>query len=386
MEKVRIGIVGMGNMGCGHARNLINGKVKGAVLAAVCDNDKDNLSKFALECPDIPAYSDYKDLIASGKVDAVIVATYHYSHPEIAIAAFSHGLHVLIEKPAGVYTKQVEEMNKVAAESGKVFCIMYCQRTHPYYQKIRDLYRSGELGELKRASWIITTWYRPQAYHDSSSWRSTWKYEGGGALINQCPHQLDLWQWILGMPKTVFAKMSFGKYYDIEVEDDVTAFMEYDNGATGVFITSTGETPGINRFEIAGTRGNLVCENGKIKFYRNRIDEREHNRINTKGFAKPEFWECDIPCGGEGSMHVGIMEDFVSAITKGTPLLAPGEEGIYGLTLSNAMHLSAWTGETVTLPVDEDRFYNLLQEKIKNSTYIKKQINKKISDLGGSYK
>jgi len=377
MSKLRLGIVGFGNMGSGHLRRFKAGEVKNMVIGAICDVAPERRKAAQEACPDIPVFDNATEMFKSGLVDVVIIATYHYDHPALAIEAFEHGLHVITEKPAGVYTKQVKEMNEAAAKSDKLFGIMYNQRTNPVYQKLREMIRRGDLGHIKRITWIVTNWYRPQAYHDSSTWRSTWKTEGGGALINQNPHQLDLWQWMFGMPDRVFAKASFGKYYDIEVEDDVMAYFEYDNGTTGQYITSTGETPGTNRLEIACDMGKIVVENNRIIFHRNIISEREHNKVNKLPFGMPECWECNIPADFSGGpQHSGIMNNFADAVLKGTELLAPGEEGIKGLTISNAIHLSAWTGETIDIHnFPDDKFYDLLQEKIKNSTMVKKSAN-----------
>lgn len=375
MKKVRIGIIGVGNMGSGHAGNLTNGLVPNAELTALCDIAEARRTELKKQYPEIPVFADAEEMMKSGLVDAVTIAVPHYDHPPLAILAFSYGLHVLTEKPAGVYTKQVLEMNQAAEKSGKVFGIMYNQRTNPVYQKIRQLIQEGALGQIKRVSWIVTDWYRSQAYHDSCTWRSTWKTEGGGTLINQNPHQLDLWQWMFGMPDRIMSHVSFGKYYDIEVEDDVTAFMEYKNGMTGVYITSTGEAPGENRLEISCDRGLLIVEKGKITFRRNTVSEREFNKNNTAPFGVPECWDCTIPVDSHGGeQHVGILKNFCSAILDGTPLLAPGYEGIRGLTISNAIHYSAWTGgwaDVQNFPAEE--FYQLLQDKIKHSTVVKKE-------------
>ena len=375
MEKIRLGIVGFGNMGTGHVKNVVEGKVTDMVMGAICDTAPARCQAARELYPEIPVFEDAGELYRSGLCDVVLIATPHYYHPSLAIEAFARGLHVITEKPAGVYTGQVKEMNAAAEKSDRKFGIMYNQRTNPVYQKLRNMVQKGELGHIKRITWIITDWYRPQAYHDSSTWRSTWKSEGGGALINQNPHQLDLWQWMFGMPDRIFAKASFGKYYNIEVEDDVMAYFEYDNGTTGEYITSTGETPGTNRLEIACDMGKVVVENNKITFHRNVISEREHNRVNTVPFARPEYWECNIPADFSGGpQHVGILNNFASALLHGTPLLAPGEEGINGLTISNAIHLSAWTGETVDVKTfPDERFYELLQEKIRTSTIVKKE-------------
>ena len=277
MEKVKIGIIGIGNMGTSHAKTITEGKVPELELVAVADKQegrrqwcKDNLPE------SVQIFEESSDLIASGVCDAVLVAVPHYQHPELSVEALQHNLHVLCEKPAGVYTKQVREMNEAAAKSDRVFAMMFNQRTNCVYRKMHDMVANGELGEIRRVNWIITDWYRTQSYYDSGSWRATWDGEGGGVLLNQCPHNLDLIQWICGMPAKVQAFCHEGKWHDIEVEDDVTAYLEYPNGATGVFITTTGDAPGTNRFEITGDLGKLVCENDKLTFYKLKQGIKEH--------------------------------------------------------------------------------------------------------------
>lgn len=372
MDKVRIGVIGIGSMGNSHAMQLAKSAISGGTLAAICDANPERL-KWAKENlgDEVRLFDNVDSMLEAGGIDGVLIATSHYDHPVIAIKAFSKGLHVLTEKPAGVYTKQVSEMNKAAVASGTVFGIMYNQRTNPIFKKLKDLIESGELGELKRTNWIITSWYRPQSYYNSGGWRATWEGEGGGVLLNQCPHNLDIWQWTCGMPKRVYAFMSFGKYHNIEVEDDVTAYVEYENGATGVFVTSTADTPGTNRFEITGDRGKIVVENGKLTFWRLRIPERQFNKEFTGPYGEPEYWKCDIPVSGIETAHDGIMTNWVDAILKGSQLLAPGIEGINGLQISNAMHLSAWTDSWADIPVNEDLFFEKLQERIRTSTFKK---------------
>ena len=374
MSKLRIGVIGLGNMGAVHSKSIVNKEIKNAKLTAVCDSRPERLAWAKETLGDqVELFEDTKAFLAAKNIDGILIATPHYSHSEIAIRAFELGLHVLCEKPAGVYTKQVRLMNEAAAASGKVFSMMYNQRTNPLYQKLRELISSGELGEVRRTNWIITSWYRSQSYYDSGGWRATWAGEGGGVLINQDPHQLDLWQWVTGMmPKRVRAFCGFGKYRKIEVEDDVTAYVEYENGATGVFVTTTGEAPGTNRFEITGDRGKIVIENGKLDFWRLRVPEPEFNRNFKGGFGAPECWKCEIPIQGTESGHNGIIANWTDSILNGTPLLAPGEEGIKGLMLSNAMLLSTWTDNWVDLPIDEDLFYDQLQDKINKSTVGKK--------------
>ena len=360
---VRIGIVGFGIMGKGHAGNILEGKVPGCELTAVCDTNPKQWEELIAKHPNIATFECATTMLKSGKIDAVLVSTPHYDHPIIAMEAFDHKIHVMIEKPAGVYTKNVREMNAKAAKSGVTFGIMFQQRTYPMYQKMREIVQGGQLGALKRVSIIITDWYRPQAYYNAGGWRATWKGEGGGVLINQCPHNLDLWQWICGMPKRITAFAHHGKWHDIEVEDDVTAYFEYENGATGIFVTSTADAPGTNRFEVLGDMGKLVCENDKLVHYKLDVSEREFNKSNTVMFGHPPYERIEVDCSGEFTQHSGVLAAFVKAINGEGELIARGEEGINGLMISNVLHLSSWLGKTVELPLDEDVFEEELRKR-----------------------
>jgi predicted dehydrogenase len=384
MSNFKVGIVGCGNIFPMHAVSV--SQLDNTELVAVCDIKEDRL-KWVKENlgEEINTYDNDEDFFADSDVDAVIIATPHYDHPSLAIKGFNNDMHVLIEKPAGVYTKQVREMNEVAQKSDKKFCIMYNQRTRPVFQKLKGLIESGELGEIRRTNWIITSWYRPQSYYNSGGWRATWEGEGGGVLLNQNPHNLDLWQWTCGLPKRVRAFCYEGKYHDIEVEDDVTAYVEYENGATGVYITSTADAPGTDRFEITGNKGKIVVEGSQIKFWRLRTPERQFNEEYEGGFGSPECWKCDIPVHGNATQHVGIIKDWIDSIQNDTELLSPGVEGIRGLEISNAIHLSSWLEDWVELPLDEDLFYEKLQEKIENSDFEKNVSGDKTLDLSGTH-
>ena len=324
MDKVRFGIVGFGNMGTGHCKYLNAGEIEGATLAAICDIKPAKLEMAKEAYPDVALFDNHMDMFKSGKIDAVIIATPHYFHPTIGIDAFNCGINVISEKPAGVYTKQVEEIMAVAKKSGLAYGMMFNQRTNPMYQKMREMVQGGELGNLYRCVWIITDWFRTQSYYDSGDWRATWDGEGGGVLLNQCPHQLDLWQWIFGMPTRIHAFCHEGKYHNIEVEDDVTAYAEYANGATGVFITTTGEAPGTNRFEITGTLGKLVAEGNTLKFTKNEVDAGEFSRTSEQGFGKPKTEYIEYKFENGGPQHKGITQNFTDHLIKGTPLLASG--------------------------------------------------------------
>lgn len=384
MEKVRFGIIGVGNIGTVHARYLLAGTVKEACLTAVCDNNLDKHPAIRqLVGEGVEIFSDAEAMLKSGLIDAVIVSTPHYDHPGLSMLAMRHGIHTLCEKPAGVYTAQVREMNEFARGCNVVFGMMFNQRPNPLYQKVKDLIDSGELGELRRSNWIITNWYRSQSYYNSGGWRATWKGEGGGVLLNQDPHQLDLWQWLVGMPVRMRAFCQEGKHRQIEVENEVTAYAEYANGATGVFITTTAEAPGTNRLEIAGDRGKVVVEDGKLRFWRLRESETEFNARWQNGFGEPECWEVTIPVAPESSEHHVVTANFAAAVLHGTPLIAPGTDGIHGLTLSNAMHLSTWTDGWVDLPFDEALFKKLLDERIAHS--VEKQVESKTLDASGTW-
>ena len=385
MEKVRLGIVGIVNMDSSHGVKLMEGNVLNAELTAVCDLKQDRLDWAKENLGEkVRTFNNMDAMIDSGLCDAFIIATPHYDHPVMGIKAMKAGLHVLVEKPIGVYTKAVEELNEVASASDKVFTIMYNQRTNPLYQKVKAMIDGGELGELMRVNWVITNWYRTERYYQSGGWRATWEGEGGGVLLNQCPHQIDLIQWLCGLPKRVRAFAKYGAYHDIEVEDDVTAYFEYENGATGTFITSTGEAPGTNRLEITGENGKLVVENDQLVFHKNVMSMFEHSRISKELFRKPEVEVITIEIDGENTEHVGIIQGFVGTICEGVAQLAPGVEGIRGLSLSNAMHMSSWTDEWVELPINADRFKHLLQEKIDQSQF--KKVTKEVTaDLSGSH-
>ena len=369
-NKVRLGILGIGNMGSSHATKLVAGECPEIELTAVCDVKPERL-EWAKETlgDSVARFASAEEMMDSGVIDALVVAVPHYDHPKYSIMAMKRGLHVLTEKPAGVYTKQVLEMNAVADECNVVFALMMNQRTNCIYRKMREIMQSGELGEIRRTNWLMTNWYRSQAYYDSGDWRATWSGEGGGVLMNQCPHNLDLWQWICGLPVKVYTKMHFGKWHDIEVEDDVTTYVEYENGATGVFITTTGDDPGTNRFEIVCEKGKLVAGIDNLSMWKTDISEPEFSKTNTAPFGKRTFtFTENVETDGLNPKHMGVFNAFASAILHGTPLVADGREGIRAVTLSNAMHLSAWTGKEIDLRTfDHELYYEELMKRVATS-------------------
>lgn len=368
MNTVRVGIVGIGNMGSAHAACITAGKINGLELTAVCDIDPVRRELCARNYPQAKIFEDYHEMIQSGLIDALIVAVPHRLHALIAQEGLNAGLHVLTEKPEDVSVSAAKKLNETAEKSGKVFGIMFNQRTNPLFRKAREIVQGGQLGELKRTVWIITNWYRSQHYYDSGSWRATWSGEGGGVLLNQCPHQLDVWQWICGMPVAVAAYCDVAKYHKIEVEDDVTIYTRYANGATGAFITTTGEYPGTNRLEISGDRGKIVLENGVLKWWKLKEAERDVCFVADSNSPRIETEYLEITPDEPETAHAGILQNFTNAILHGETLIAPGTDGINELTISNAAYLSQWTGNAlVQLPFDAAQFDAMLADKAAHS-------------------
>ncbi len=381
-KKIRYGIIGIGNQGTTYCRHLLG--ISGAqpmphsALGAVCDIDPAREAFCRETFPDVPFYRDWKEMVCSGSVDAVITTVPHYLHPEIAIYCMEHGMNVLVEKPAGVYAKAVREMNECAAAHPEVtFGIMFNQRTNSLYQKLRGIVASGELGQMRRTNWIINSWWRPDSYYRQSAWRATWGGEGGGVLVNQAPHQLDLWQWICGVPSRVYAKCLYGCHRDIVVENDVTVVTEYPNGATGSFIACTHDPLGTDRLEIDLDKGKIVVEgSSKATVYRLNKTEDELNATvtmmqmsklmagNSAGAGDMYTTETIESGEGWGQQHIIVMENFAKHILEGEPLLAPGSDGINGVNLANAILLSSWLGREVDNPVDEELYLEELNKRI----------------------
>lgn len=370
MEKIKLGIIGIGNMGSAHAKNITQGKCHEIEITAIADIDPKRIewAKQQGYGESVVYFDDAISMLESGLIDACLIAVPHYDHPSLAIECMKRSIHVMLEKPAGVYTKQVLEMNAEAEKHSEVvFGMMFNQRTNPVYRKLRELVHSGKYGEIRRTNWLITTWYRPQAYYNSGGWRATWSGEGGGVLLNQCPHQLDLWQWICGMPVKVDAHLHYGKWHDIEVEDDVTAYVEYENGASGVFITSTGDACGTNRFEIQMDKAKFVVENDVLTVCEYEMPEQKFSKTNTKPFGNVNSKTFKVEIDEENPAHVGVLNAWADAILHGGKLVADGREGINGLSLSNAMHLSSFLDKEIILPLDDELYYDELKKRIATS-------------------
>lgn len=372
MEYIQVGVIGVGNIGTMHATNIYQNEIEGMRLTAVCDVKQSRLDFCQSKFEGVTCYSDYVSLVNSGLVDAVVISVPHRLHAKIAMEALQAGLHVLLEKPIDVTVTDAKKLIEVAEHSGKKFAIMLNQRTNVLFQKAHEIVQSGLLGELKRSIWIVTNWYRTQHYYDSGNWRATWSGEGGGVLLNQAPHNLDLWQWICGMPESVRAFCNVAKYHNIEVEDEVTIYTKYKNGATGIFVTTTGEYPGTNRLEISGDRGKLVLEQAMLKWWKLSEPEREFCYSSKVSYPKIPCDYQEITVTEKETGHIGILQNFANAILHGEELLSPGAHGICELTISNAAYLSEWTGnEEICLPFDEKTFNRMLNERSATSKKMK---------------
>ncbi len=385
MSKVRLGIVGLGNIGKFHTGYLLDKKISRCELTAVSDAFAPSLEPFKSK-PGLRCFASCEEMIRSKEIDAIVIATPHFLHTTLGIDALNNGLHVMVEKPVSAHKADAERLFAVAAAHPKqVFAGMFQMRVEPRHQKIRKLIQTGELGALVRVNWIITDWFRTEAYYASGGWRATWKGEGGGVLLNQCLHQLDMLQWLCGMPKTVRGFCQLGRFHNIEVEDNITTYMEWANGCTGTFISSTGEAPGTNRFEIVGTRGKIVLENNKLTFTRNDADMIEFSKTSKSGFAKPEVWNVEIPFENAPNAHATLIQNFVDSILDGTPLIAPGTDGMGSVELANVLLYSSLINQTIELPMDSKAWENKLNELIANSKHEKKVVANAAEDFTKSF-
>ena len=366
-DKIRLGIIGIGNMGSEHCRLILNGKCPEIELTAAADLRAERRAWAGQALPGVQVFGDGRELIESRCCEAVLIAAPHFQHEPLTIAALEAGLHVLCEKPAAVRADSAEAMIRAAKKAGRTLTFMFNQRTNCVYREMKRLLESGELGGIKRISWIITDWYRTQRYYDSGSWRATWAGEGGGVLLNQCPHQLDLLIWLCGMPCAVTARCLEGKWHHIEVEDDISAVLEFPNGATGVFVASTGDLPGTNRLEIDCEKGKMVCEDGQVRIWKLGVNEREICFTSDDPWYRGEPEVSVAETDGKNPQHAGVINAFAAHLLRGEKPVAQAEDGLRELQLSNAIHLSGWTGQRVEIPAPPETFNLELEKRIAGS-------------------
>ena len=380
-QQVRLGIIGLGNIAQQHIRHIVGGQVPACRVAAVCSRQPHPI---ATELA-VPHFSDYRELVDSGLCDAVLIASPTFTHREAGDYALKAGLHVMMEKPIGLSVQEGEQLLATAG-AGQVFAVMLNQRVDPLFLTMRGILQHGGLGSITRCQWNMTNWFRPDVYFQVSDWRATWRGEGGGLLLNQCIHNLDILQWLCGMPQRVTGFCGFGRYHAIEVEDEATAYLEFENGATGVFIGSTGEAPGSNRLEIVGDCGSLLFDGERLWHTRNSPATSVYSHETREMFGMPDCRTTDITPDRQVNQHARILANFVQGIRNGEALVAPAEDGLASLSLANAILLSAWTGEAVDLPIDAARYQAALDEKIRHSTLREKAAIEASVDMSRSYR
>lgn len=357
-DVVRLGIVGMGGMGNGHARNMPG--IPEAELTAVCDISSEALA-IATETYGVRGFEKHTDLLDSGLVDAVLIATPHYDHPPIAIDAMERSIHVISEKPMAVTVSGAEAMVATAERTGVIFAVMFQQRTLPVHQQAKQLVDEGRLGELYRTL-LVDSHFRSQAYYDSAGWRATWKGEGGGVLLNQAPHGMDIFTWLAGMPARVIAQVNT-RQHDIEVEDEATALLTYENGAIGYFLETVNEYPTGTRIELCGELGKLTIENGRLRFWEVKPGVRATSDSTDAMWGRPEAEEVELDLEERETGHAAIIRNVARAILYDEPLISPGPDAIYSLELANAILLSGHSNAPVTLPVNRAAYDAFIEEK-----------------------
>lgn len=378
---IKLGVIGLGNIAKQHINNVTSGAVKHCQITALCSRSGSELAA-ALNASH---FSDYQALIDSGLVDAVLIATPTLSHYEIAKYALEKNLHVMLEKPIGLSSLEGEKLLAIAKPESK-FALMLNQRTDPTFKKMKAIVDSGVLGDIQRTHWTMTNWFRPNIYFQVSDWRATWKGEGGGLLVNQCIHNLDIFQWICGVPSQITAFSEFGKYHDIEVEDEVTAYLRYNNKATGVFIGSTGEAPGVNRFDIIGDKGSLHFDFGQLTQKLNDQSTAEFCATTDEMFGMPQVTISDETTTEAVNQHAIIMNNFIDAINHDAPLIAPAADGLASLDIANAMLLSTWQQQAVNLPLDRIAYQEHLNKKCAASSLREKSNTQAKIDMSASYR
>jgi len=376
MDKVRYGIIGFGAHAeqC-YAEMIIKKKqLENAEVTAITEVNPLRVENVKNNYPNtITWFNDYIKMLDSGLIDACIVTSPHPFHPEMVIACLKRNIPVMCEKPAATCTKKVFEMIEASKHSKALFGMMFNQRTNCVYRKMKEMIKNGEIGELQRINWIISNWYRPDRYYTIAPNRATWKGEGGGLIINQACHQIDLLQWLIDeMPESINGFLENGAYHDIECDDEFTLYLKYKNGAKGVFTSTTGEFPGVNRLEISGTRGRLTVEGDRLIFNKSSFSSKSFSELAMGPYNRPRQETIEIKTDGENLQHLGIMRNFTNAILGKEELKVPGSEGLKALEIINSAIYSSWHDNMlVKIPVDPEIYYKELNEHIANSKYNK---------------
>jgi len=356
---IRFGVIGLGVMGQEHARVIRANPLLN--LAAATDAQAATGRKVAADLG-CKWFDSAEEMIRSDAVDAVVIATPHWLHADLAVSALQAGLHVLCEKPLSVTVEQSDRVLAAAAESRGMFVVVHQKRFEPAYLFAKQMLDSGELGSLYRCSMIESAW-RSESYYRSSPWRGTWRGEGGGVLLNQAPHILDRYAWLCGMPETINARCDT-TLHNIEVEDTASAILYHANGAHGYIHISTIEAPAISRMVLCCDRGRITVENGKVQVtkLRDSIRERTANDTQSMGALESETRTINLPTDGD---VLGVFyDDFVAAAHGTGQLTCPGDEGRNAVELANAMLLRSAKGAAVSLPLDRQQYAEFMEKML----------------------
>lgn len=357
-KTVRIALIGFGSMGKNYARMLYAGLVPELKLSGVCCRNGAGQALLREEFPGVRIYENVEQMQRhEEEFDAVLIVTPHATHVELGFAMAKLGKHFLMDKPAGVYASRVQELVEFCRERGVSFGMMFNNRMLPAFRIAQDYIRSGKLGRLHRAVWVCNSWYRSPVYHRSAPWRSSWQGEGGGLLINQNQHYLDIWQWLFGMPEKLYAAMEFGRYNDFAVDDAVDIQFVHSGGFHGTMVSATGEAPGVNRLEIWGEKGCLTVQDGARVFWdENALSTVEFGKVNEVPFGTPPHTRVEIPVEKAENPYLLAFGNFAGHLLRGEPLFADGMDGLRTVQLTNAAYLSGWQEKRVSVPVDAEAF------------------------------
>ena len=353
--RLRYGVIGAGVIAPLHLQAIA--ALDDVELAGISALDREAAAALAREAG-CASFADHRELLAL-EPDVVVVCTPHPSHPALTIEALEAGAHVLVEKPLAPEAREGDAMIEAADRTGRLLGVCFQQRFRPVIAAAHGLLAAGRLGELVRVS-IVDPLYRPNAYYGTAGWRGTWEGEGGGVLMNQAPHTLDLLCHLAGPPATVWG-VSRRRAQPMEAEDTATALLEYANGALGTLAVSTTE-PGVQRIELVGDRGRIEIVGETIAFERFEPPLSEHLRTATEMFEQPAIVSESVELPPGRGDHFDVHEDFAAAIRTSAAPRVPARDALWPLELANAIVLSSHAGHAVPLPVDRDAYASLLAD------------------------
>ena len=332
---------------------------EGINVVAACDNRAEPGKQRAAEIG-CAFYEDYRAMLAETKPDVAIIVTPHPLHPSIAIDCLRAGCHVLVEKPMAIDVASADRMVAEADTCGRTLAINFQHRLRPAVEKARQLVVEGAIGALVRTL-SIEPWFRTAYYYRTADWRAKWTSEGGGVLLNQAPHTLDILCHLAGLPRKVWG-WTRTRYHSIQVEDTAQAMFEYPNGAPGYLTVSTVEVGVAPHLQIIGEKGAIELVGNQLTIYRSTPSSREYMLTSAEMFGKPETSSETLEIPDTSGAHLAVYRDFKAALRDGRQPRCNGREGIMSLELANAITLSSYADRAVTLPLDRAAYSELLSD------------------------